>query len=309
MRHPAHVDRRDRGRAHEQLRRVAIGGVFTLAMARAAGLTRAAVRHRIARGRWRHVVGQAYVDLSVAPPTRQTDLQRRAIGASLSWPGSIVCLRTAAMLYGLPVAEDGETHVVVSDRRRPTAGLTPHRMRLAPGEVSARPSFRLTSRPRTVVDCLMQLPRREAESLMAWVLTRDVVGHDELARATESRAGHRGVAQLRALVADTADGAIGALERRLHELLDEARITGWSANEPIVVDGVIVARADVLFRAERVIVEVDGRAYHTDFEADRARLNTLALAGYTVLRFTWTQLTTRPQEVVRQIREALAAAR
>ncbi|WP_210414856.1 endonuclease domain-containing protein [Microlunatus elymi] len=65
---------------------------------------------------------------------------------------------------------------------------------------------------------------------------------------------------------------------------------------------------DILFRRERVIVEFDGYAYHSDraaFERDRARRNELVLAGYTVLNFTWAQLCDRPEWVINCIRRAL----
>ena len=54
---------------------------------------------------------------------------------------------------------------------------------------------------------------------------------------------------------------------------------------------------DFVWRDKRLIVEVDGYAYHRSpsaFEADRERDINLALAGWRVLRFTWTQITRRP---------------
>jgi very-short-patch-repair endonuclease len=41
------------------------------------------------------------------------------------------------------------------------------------------------------------------------------------------------------------------------------------------------------------------------FQADRTTTNVLQLVGYTVLRFTWADLTRRPEMVARQIRTAL----
>ncbi|MGV8967955.1 MAG: DUF559 domain-containing protein, partial [Cellulomonas sp.] len=48
-------------------------------------------------------------------------------------------------------------------------------------------------------------------------------------------------------------------------------------------------------------------AYHgqASFQSDRTRQNRLVNAGFTVLRFTWQDLTDRPAEVLRQIRAAL----
>ena len=58
-------------------------------------------------------------------------------------------------------------------------------------------------------------------------------------------------------------------------------------------------------------VEVDGRAWHSDartFVADRRRQNLLVNAGWTVLRYTWADLTERPGSVLAEIRSALSRA-
>jgi very-short-patch-repair endonuclease len=63
-----------------------------------------------------------------------------------------------------------------------------------------------------------------------------------------------------------------------------------------------------VFEAERVVVELDGRAFHTTsdrFERDRQRQNQLIGAGWTVRRFTWRDLTQRPAYVVATIRQLL----
>jgi very-short-patch-repair endonuclease len=57
---------------------------------------------------------------------------------------------------------------------------------------------------------------------------------------------------------------------------------------------------DFLWRAERLVVEVDGYAYHSDrraFEADRARDRELAHRGFLVIRFTDKELSRRPDAV------------
>jgi very-short-patch-repair endonuclease len=57
---------------------------------------------------------------------------------------------------------------------------------------------------------------------------------------------------------------------------------------------------DILWRAERLVVEVDGYRYHSDrraFEADRARDRELARRGFAVLRFTDRELSRDPNAV------------
>ena len=67
---------------------------------------------------------------------------------------------------------------------------------------------------------------------------------------------------------------------------------------------------DFLWRAERLVVEVDGWESHrtrSAFERDRARDTRLALLGYEVLRFTWRQLESDRAEAARTIRTLLRA--
>ena len=299
------VDREALDAADEWLRRAAVLGVFTRRMAAAAGLTRGVVRSRVAAGTWRHVVGSAYLDAGVASRGVMDEVRLRAVGAGLTWPDGVLSLRTAALLHGMPLRDDGLAHVLLPSVRRVGRGLVPHFQPLERREVRRFLSFRVTSPRRTAIDCLALLPYAEAERLMAWVRTRDLVTLEDLMAATEERQGRPGVNQLRQLFAATRSGALSEAERRLHRILHDARIEGWEADQPIVEGGKLIARADVLFRAAGLIVEADGRAAHDDFETDRERLNSLMLAGYTVLRFTWRQLVERPWLVREQIETAL----
>jgi len=67
------------------------------------------------------------------------------------------------------------------------------------------------------------------------------------------------------------------------------------------VDGYEV---DLLWRAARLVVELDGSAYH-DPERDTRKTNNLMARGWTVLRFTWRQVVNDPTWVV----ESLQAVR
>jgi very-short-patch-repair endonuclease len=65
---------------------------------------------------------------------------------------------------------------------------------------------------------------------------------------------------------------------------------------------------DFLWRAERLIVEVDGWESHgtrSAFEEDRKRDARLALLGFQVIRFTWRQGVTKRAEIAHTIRALL----
>ncbi|MFL6101074.1 MAG: endonuclease domain-containing protein [Actinomycetales bacterium] len=158
------------------------------------------------------------------------------------------------------------------------------------------------------MDLLASLPWPQARRLWAWTVTRNVLGPEQLAEAAATRVGWRGTPQLKRLVRSTSSGALSEAEERLHALLRKGRLERWVANAPVRVGGRVVAVADVLFPDARLVIEVDGYTSHTGvnaFHQDRARQNALVLAGYTVLRFTWRDLTRRPDDVLREIERAL----
>jgi very-short-patch-repair endonuclease len=62
------------------------------------------------------------------------------------------------------------------------------------------------------------------------------------------------------------------------------------------------------FPAEKVAIEVDGWAFHSDgeaFQIDRMRQNAISLLGWQVLRFMWLDLTEYPERVLAIIRSAI----
>lgn len=94
-------------------------------------------------------------------------------------------------------------------------------------------------------------------------------------------------------------------EVRLHKILWDAGVTGWSANTAIRLSGQVF-HPDVLFEDEKLVIEFDGKASHQaagQFLRDRERQNLLVLAGYRVLRFTWEHLD-EPGYVVAMVVEA-----
>ena len=70
-------------------------------------------------------------------------------------------------------------------------------------------------------------------------------------------------------------------------------------------------RVDFAYPSVRLIIELDGRAWHTTleaFESDRMRDNHAQLAGWRVLRITYRMLKENPQMVRDMIRRALVPA-
>jgi hypothetical protein len=94
-----------------------------------------------------------------------------------------------------------------------------------------------------------------------------------------------------------------SLEIRFLQLCADHDLPKPLAN--VRVAGVVV---DFHWPASRLVVETDGYAYHASraaFERDRERDQQLTLAGCTVLRFTYKQVTQTPEAVIHRIRRLL----
>lgn len=134
----------------------------------------------------------------------------------------------------------------------------------------------------------------------------------QLGRALELTPGRDGNRLRAALLRDSRDSPWSEGERSLHRLLRANRIKGWTTNHWVDLPNLLPqtgAFIDVLFKKQKVALEVDGYEFHSDrdaFEKDRRRRNELELAGYRVLNFTWRQITEDPDWVISCIRRALA---
>jgi very-short-patch-repair endonuclease len=284
--------------AHEQ------AGVFTAAQARADGWTARQVRRRLTSRRWKVVLGKGLT----ADPGPHGPLPR-AWAAQLTWPGSVCSHHTAGMLHGFPLPSRGLTDVIAHRGHRPVPGICRHVTPLRRTDLQVTPTgLVVTSQRRTAIDCLAVLPLTDALDLWAWVSTRRVISRNHLVHAVHERTGRPGTPQLMHLLKLTRRGAVSGAEHLFHILLDGAGLTGWQANARVVAGDAVIAVVDVLFLKARVAIEVDGRRAHSSkraFVTDRRRQNRLVTAGYLVLRFTWDDLTCRPDAVIEQVRAAL----
>jgi very-short-patch-repair endonuclease len=231
------------------------------------------------------------------------------LAAGLAMPGAVLAGPSAARWHRIPVNDD-RTWISVPMSAHPRLSA----VRLLRGMLPASDAltidgFRVTSRPRTVFDCLRVLPDSSALSLLDRALQQKWITMEDLVSRVQSFTGRRSVGRLARFVAEVGSGARSAAERLAIELFRRARIEGWAANVAIYDDqGELIGVGDLVFRAAKLVVELDGRAYHVSeerFEQDRYRQNRLVGAGWTVLRFTWRDLTGRPGYVVGTVRRAL----
>lgn len=284
-------------------------GVFSVAQAREAGHTRAAVAARVRRGEWVRE-GSGVLRAADHPSTPRSRI--RAAVLSVGEKATVVG-GSAAYWWRIVDVAPAEIEIAV-----------PHGVRLRP-----RPGVRLVRRTidpedRVEVDGVA-VTKRAASVLTAAVGLGLLAGADLVDRALQTgvdiaqlrrfhlrNPGRYGAALASRLLVLANGGARFEAERTAHALLRRAGVAGWLPNHRVVLRGYGPAELDLAFVTERVLVEVDGWAYHRDLRAflrDAARQNGLVLEGWTVIRTNWFELTTDPETFVRNVREALAANR
>jgi very-short-patch-repair endonuclease len=181
-------------------------------------------------------------------------------------------------------------------------GCRLRRRDLNPSDVVVHRGIRVTALALTVIESAVR--ERGGVKLMDSALQRRL-GLDDLWRAHLRNKGRYGSPRARRLLQAASDGARSEAERLLVKLLRKAGITGWQTNYPIGP-----YKVDVAFPASKIVIEVDGWAFHSDGEAfqhDRKRQNYLMLLGWQVLRFTWLDLVEYPGRVIAEIRSAISA--
>ena len=72
--------------------------------------------------------------------------------------------------------------------------------------------------------------------------------------------------------------------------------------------GRFVGRADLYYSDARLVIEFDGGNHRDRLVEDNRRQNLLSDAGYRILRFTASDVYTRPAAVVAEVRRAVSGA-
>lgn len=114
--------------------------------------------------------------------------------------------------------------------------------------------------------------------------------------------------QLERTIAWFAKGATSPLEVRARRDVFAGHRFGEFEWQARVAVGSRTAVADMLHRAAKVVVELDGAKYHDTpgtWRADRARDVDLAAAGYVTVRFGWDDIARRPEWCRTRLSEVL----
>jgi very-short-patch-repair endonuclease len=286
-----------------------------------AGISRRMISGRLARGLWVKRHPGVYA-MAAVPGSWFQEIW----AAVLAVGGEVVVSHDTALLLA-DVVDD--SHV----RRRPIVLTTTHGRHprvdgavvhqiddVRPGHVERIHGLTVTTAPRAVVDVAAATGERELRRLVDGLLVGKQTTRTAIASVLHdvARNGKPGVTRLGRILDELGDGYVppeSELERLLLSALATAGLPAPRRQIPLPGNGPVRGLVDAGYEDVRLLLEADGRRWHTrqeDFVDDRAREAQAARGGWQTLRFTWEQLVSDPAEVaatVADVRRARMPAR
>jgi predicted transcriptional regulator of viral defense system len=227
---------------------------------------------------------------------------RHAAALLYAGPEAALSHTTAAWWRGIWGDEPRRIHVSVSGRRSSLPDVVVHERRHL--ERVHHKHLPVTTIERTLLDLAVTVSARQLRRALAEADYRRLVDLDTL-EAVAGR-GLRGSAALRSALATHRPElarTVSVLEERFLAHCEDYGIPPPEVN--VKVRGLMV---DALWRRQRVIAELDGHAAHgtrAAMERDRRRELELRKAGYSVVRYTWQQVTRQPAQVAADLSREL----
>lgn len=281
-------------------------GYATTAELREAGLSDDAIFYRARAGRLHRRCRGVY---AIGYP-RLEPIALAAAAVLACGPGAALSHWSAAALWRLRRAWPDLPEVTVPrDRRIP--GVTVHRSQtLAAQDVRTHFGIRTTSAARTVLDLAPRLTDAELTRMINDARIARWLYESELLELCWRRPNQPGSARIRALMGDghphnnptrsALEDAFPAFARAYD--LPEYRVNAHVAGFEV----------DILFAAERVIVELDGWQFHrgyAQFTGDRGRDAVALEAGHVTVRLTAAMLAPGAQAATARRLHAILAER
>lgn len=249
----------------------------------------------------------------------------RMAGAPETWHQSVLAAalavdgiashRSAAELWGL-IQPAGHVEVSVpggvNRSVRPPAIV--HRIiDLHPELAEERAGLRATDPVRTVIDLGLVMPRWLVLRALSTGISTQVFRLSQVTQLREAlgRPGRNGTGVVRHILEGnllTLGKEESELEKRFTALIRRRGLPAIELQHEVWDAGRFVARIDAAYPDLKLAIEVDGFEHHSSpdaFQRDRTRQNRLVALGWTVLRFTWKDVVSRPDHVARLIQQAI----
>lgn len=235
----------------------------------------------------------------------EVDAARRAAHAA----SGVVSHASAALAWGWKVKWVPERPHVALPRNRNLFGtprFQPHWLALDPDEVIDG----VTSRQRTMTDCLRTLPFDEGLSVADSCLREGGLTQAQLQQCSSSMRGP-GAARARTVVAAADGRAANPFESVLRAIALTVPSLQIEPQVELRFDG-LVMQPDLVDRRSRLVLEADSQEWHNSDRAqlrrDCQRYTALNAAGWLVARFAWEDVMNRPAYVRQSLVDLVAIA-
>ena len=231
-------------------------------------------------------------------------------------PGAALSHRSAAALHEIRRTDRTNNDVTIPKRSpRKHAGIDVHRSTtLTPDDLTTVDGIPCTTVARTLLDLAQVIKGRALERALDQAEILDLLDLAALDDQIERNKARPAAKRLQAVLDQHYTGSTptwSELEEALLAACRRAKLPMPEVNALIDPgdDDPTAIRVDFVWRDQRVIVETDGHETHRTrraFEEDRLRDQRLIVAGWTVIRITWRQLTQRPDEVMQRLARLLS---
>jgi very-short-patch-repair endonuclease len=294
-------------RAHSAAVRAIAGeqaAIVSRAQLLAEGVRRGTINRALLRGNLHRIYGGIYATVAPELLTEEGHLVAALLAAG---DGALLSHGTAAWRWRIIPAPPSVITVATPRRHGAIPGVEVFgSARLRPGDTSVNGRFPSTSVPRTLLDLAARYERRALLRALAEAEFQHDLRPADVERTL--RRGHPGSAKLRAALKEHAPGhgeMKSRLERRFRDLLIRHGIELPERNQEVGPWTV-----DCLWRARRVVVELDGRQHERPHQADSDDDRDLWLRrhGYVVRRYGRRQIEQRPDDVIADLLDALGYA-
>jgi hypothetical protein len=287
-------------------------GLITRADVLRLGGTDAHIVARLQRHQWQELHAGVYLTGS-APPTW---LQRQLAACLAAGAESVASHRAAVAVWQL----DGGRETVVELATPQTLCPRPHgvvlhrTLRWDAKDHTVHRRVPVTTVNRTLIDYGAVAPRLLVERAVEDAIRRGLTSEGALRRrlAQIGGPGCRGSGTLRWVLDHRPEGrpARSGFEVILLDVVRESGLPMPMRNVPVVVDGVVVAEADLCYPDKMVDLEAMGAKWHSTRAAvkrDREKFALMRSVGWNVLEFGWNEVVHHPEVALDRIRSALCA--
>jgi Protein of unknown function (DUF559) len=286
---------------------------FSREQALAAGATDPMICRRLRSGRWTRAHSGVYV-LTGSSPSWIQDVWCAWLATG---PVATVSHESALRLHGVErTAPRPITLTIPHGSHARVAGAIVHQIDdLAPGHIASMNGLPVSRVDRAVVEVAATVGERRLGDIVddvIWARRSTLLRLSTCLRQV-ARSGKPGIVKLARVLDARSDGAVPAgsdLERSMFGALAAGGLPAPARQTPLPGRGLAEGLVDASYGDARLILEADGRRWHTrirDLAKDHARDAEAARVAWETLRFVYEQIVEEPDEVCSVVADVRAA--